>query len=264
MTRNPRTNPPDASMPPASPIPRHVAVIMDGNGRWARRRGLPRIAGHRRGVEAVREMVTVCGEKGVGYLTLFAFSSENWRRPETEVRLLMDLFLVALDKEVKKLHRNNVRFRVIGDIAGFSDKLRDRIREAEALTADNTGLTLTVAANYGGRWDVAEAARELARRAQRGELDPGQITAESLEPFLSMAAAPEPDLFIRSGGEQRISNFLLWQLAYTELYFTDVLWPDFDRAQFERALASYAGRQRRFGHTGEQVEAAVQRGSGNA
>ena len=248
--------------PPVLRLPLHVAVIMDGNGRWARSRGLPRIAGHRRGVEAVRELVAACGEKGIRYLTLFAFSSENWRRPEAEVRLLLQLFGLALDKEVKKLHENNIRFRVIGDISAFGEKLADRIRQGEALTRDNSALTLTIAANYGGRWDIGQACRELARRVAAGTMDPESITADSLEPFLSMAKIPEPDLFIRTGGEQRVSNFLLWQLAYTELYFTPVLWPDFDRSQFEAALASYASRQRRFGHTGEQIEAAASGSSG--
>jgi undecaprenyl diphosphate synthase len=237
-------------------VPQHVAVIMDGNGRWARARGLPRVAGHRQGVERVRDMVAACVEKGIRHLTLFAFSSENWRRPPQEVRLLMELFASALDNEVKKLHRNNVRFRVVGDLARFGEKIVARIRMAEMLTRENSAMTLTIAANYGGRWDIAQACRELARRAARGLIDPETITQDSLEPFLSMAGIPEPDLFIRSGGEQRISNFLLWQLAYTEMYFTPVLWPDFDRAQFEQALVSYAGRQRRFGLTGEQIEAA--------
>jgi undecaprenyl diphosphate synthase len=236
-------------------LPRHVAVIMDGNGRWARSRGLPRVAGHQRGAEAVRALVQSCGERGIPYLTLFAFSSENWRRPATEVRLLMELFLKALDNEVQKLHENGVRFRVIGDYARFGDKIAARIRESEHLTRDNQRLTLTIAANYGGRWDIAQATRRLAAAAAAGELDPQSITPESLEPHLSMAGMPEPDLFIRTGGEQRISNFLLWQLAYTELYFTPTLWPDFNREQFELALASFAGRQRRFGRTGEQVEA---------
>jgi undecaprenyl diphosphate synthase len=242
-------------------LPRHVAVIMDGNGRWAKARGLPRIAGHRKGLEAVRELTRVCGELGISHLTLFAFSSENWRRPETEVRLLLELFLTALDKEVAKLHANNVRFRVIGDCARFGAKICQRIERAEALTRDNQPLTLTVAANYGGRWDIAQACRELARRVQAGTLDPETITDETLAPLLSLADCPEPDLFIRTGGEQRVSNFLLWQLAYTELYFTPTLWPDFDRAQFEAALSSYAGRQRRFGQTGEQLEDAVRRGA---
>lgn len=228
---------------------------MDGNGRWAKRRGLPRIAGHRKGVEAVRALVKACGEQGIACLTLFAFSSENWRRPETEVRLLLELFLVALEKEVQKLHASGVRFRVIGDIERFGPKIAARIHEAESLTQANTGLTLTVAANYGGRWDIAQACQKVAREVAAGRIDPDTITPEAIEPHLSMAGLPEPDLFIRTGGEQRISNFLLWQLAYTELYFTPVLWPDFDRAQFEAALASFSGRQRRFGQTGDQVEA---------
>ena len=248
--------------PPASAIPRHVAVIMDGNGRWAKGRGLPRIAGHRQGVETVRDMVAACGDKGIEYLTLFAFSSENWRRPETEVRLLMDLFMLALEREIKKLHANKVRFRVIGDTAAFDEKIIERIRTGEALTREHTKLTLTIAANYGGRWDIGQACRQMAQRVAAGELDPATITPGSIEPFLSMAGIPEPDLFIRTGGEQRISNFLLWQLAYTELYFTPVLWPEFDRAQFDAALASYAGRQRRFGHTGEQIEATLPTGAG--
>ncbi|MCR4300156.1 MAG: polyprenyl diphosphate synthase [Sulfuricaulis sp.] len=239
-----------------SDIPQHVAVIMDGNGRWAKSRGLPRIAGHRKGVERVRDLVTVCVEKGIKHLTLFAFSSENWRRPAQEVQLLMELFLSALENEIKKLHKNNVCFRVIGDITRFGEKLISRIRQAERLTQGNQALTLTIAANYGGRWDIAQACAQLARRALNGEIDPATITEASLEPFLSLADAPEPDLFIRTGGEQRISNFLLWQLAYTEMYFTPVLWPDFDRVQFEHALVSFAGRQRRFGLTGDQIEAA--------
>jgi undecaprenyl diphosphate synthase len=239
-----------------SAIPVHVAVIMDGNGRWAKGRGLPRVAGHRKGVECVRDMVTACAEKGVKYLTLFAFSSENWRRPVQEVQLLKELFLSALDNEIRKLHKNNVRFRVIGDTERFGEKITTRIRQSETLTQNNTSLTLTIAANYGGRWDIAQACAELARRAIRGEVDPDTITEKSLEPFLSLAGVPEPDLFIRTGGEQRISNFLLWQLAYTEMYFTPVLWPDFDRVQFEQALVSYAGRQRRFGLTGDQIETA--------
>ena len=245
-----------AKLAAQSDIPRHVAVIMDGNGRWAKGRGTPRIAGHRKGVERVREMVSACAEKGIKHLTLFAFSSENWRRPAQEVQLLMDLFLSALENEIRKLHKNNVRFRVIGDIARFGEKIAARIRQAEMLTHDNQALTLTIAANYGGRWDIAQACAQLAQRAVNGEIDPATITEASLEPFLSLAGVPEPDLFIRTGGEQRISNFLLWQLAYTEMYFTPVLWPDFDRAQFEQALASYAGRQRRFGLTGDQIEAA--------
>lgn len=245
---------PTQSVPSSAALPQHVAVIMDGNGRWARSRGLPRVAGHRQGSESVRTLVQTCGERGIPYLTLFAFSSENWRRPESEVKLLLELFLMTLDREVRKLHANGVRFRVIGDIERFGQKLATRIREAETLTRDNGRLTLTIAANYGGRWDIAQAARQLATAAARGEIDPASIVPESLEPYLSMTGLPEPDLFIRTGGEQRISNFLLWQLAYTELYFTPALWPDFDSAQFELALTSFAQRQRRFGQTGEQVE----------
>jgi len=264
MNDSPRNVSSTLAVSPAGALPRHVAVIMDGNGRWAKGRGQPRIAGHRKGVEAVRALTTACGELEISHLTLFAFSSENWRRPETEVRLLLELFLMALDKEIKKLHANQVRFRVIGDIARFGTKLGARIRDAQALTQNNSGLTLTVAANYGGRWDIAQACQTLAREAAAGRLDPQSITPDSLEPHLSMAGMPEPDFFIRTGGEQRISNFLLWQLAYTEFYFTPVLWPDFDRAQFELALASFASRQRRFGQTGDQIETqqSVPMGSG--
>ncbi|MHB1514140.1 MAG: polyprenyl diphosphate synthase [Acidiferrobacteraceae bacterium] len=237
-------------------IPEHIAVIMDGNGRWAKARGLPRIAGHRKGLEMVREMVKACAETGVRHLTLFAFSSENWRRPEREVQLLMDLFGFALDNEVAKLHTNNIRFRTIGDIARFGNTVARKVREAELLTANNTRLQVTIAVNYGGRWDIARACIELARRAVAGEIQPEDISPEVLQQFLSLSDLPEPDLFIRTGGEQRISNFLLWQLAYTELYFTTALWPDFGRTEFDAALKSYVGRQRRFGHTGEQIEAA--------
>jgi undecaprenyl diphosphate synthase len=241
---------------PLLAVPRHVAVIMDGNGRWARRRVLPRVAGHRKGQERVRELVTACGDKGVTHLTLFAFSSENWGRPVDEVRALMELFVRALEQEVGKLHESGVRFRVIGDTARFDEKLQSAIQSAEGLTRNNTALTLTIAANYGGQWDIARASAEVARRVAAGELRAEDISAETLGRFVCLADAPEPDLFIRTGGEQRVSNFLLWQLAYTELYFTPVLWPDFDREQFELALAWYAGRQRRFGLTGEQIDSA--------
>jgi len=250
--------PPAAAGPPVEllrrDLPRHVAIIMDGNGRWARRRHLPRIAGHRQGLEAVRRVVRACAARGVEVLTLFAFSSENWRRPPQEVGLLMELFLGALQREGRRLRENGVRLRVVGDRSAFPERLRRAIEEAEALCAEGARLTLVIAANYGGRWDIVQAARALARRAAAGELDPEAIGPGELERHLALAGLPEPDLFIRTGGEQRISNFLLWQLAYTELYFTDTLWPDFDEAAFEAALASYAGRQRRFGLTGEQVE----------
>lgn len=235
-------------------IPRHVAIIMDGNGRWAQKRGLPRIAGHRRGVENVREIINACTSKNIDYLTLFAFSSENWRRPEREVTLLLDLFLNALEKEIRKLHKNNIKFRVIGEIEPFGKKIVERIKDAEELTQNNSKLTVMVAANYGGRWDIAQACAMVARKVKSGEIDPDSIEPETLEPYLSMYGIPEPDLFIRSGGEQRISNFLLWQLAYSELYFTETLWPEFGSAEFDSALESYAQRQRRFGLTGEQAE----------
>jgi undecaprenyl diphosphate synthase len=217
---------------------------------------MPRFAGHRVGLEAVRKTIKACVRHGVEALTLFAFSSENWRRPKEEVGLLMNLFMSALDSEVKKLHKNGVRLRIIGDISAFSPELQQRIHAAEALTADNTTLQLNIAANYGGRWDITQACRKLAERVKAGELQAEAITPELIQQQLSLAELPEPDLFIRTGGEQRISNFLLWQLAYTELYFTDLLWPEFNEKAFDEALASFAGRQRRFGRTGEQVEQA--------
>ena len=235
-------------------MPRHVAIIMDGNGRWAKKRFMPRFSGHAKGVEMVRETVRSCLERGVEYLTLFAFSSENWRRPQEEVSLLMQLFVKALEQEVDKLDRNAVRLRVIGDLSRFEGRLQELIRSAEARTAGNSRLNLTIAANYGGRWDIMQAlnAMLLAQPDRRG----GWSEAD-LEPFLSMAFAPEPDLFIRTGGEERISNFLLWQLAYTELYFTGTLWPEFDRAEFDLAITSYQQRERRFGRTSEQLVGAA-------
>ena len=226
---------------------------MDGNGRWAKQRHLPRVAGHRKGVEAVRAAVRACIDRGVEYLTLFAFSSENWRRPVDEVSILMQLFMRALEQEVAKLDDNAIRFKVVGDTSRFEPRIRDLIAAGESATADNTRLTLTVAANYGGRWDIAQAAQKLLAA------DPSAVHGfppEALERHLSMAYAPEPDLFIRTGGEQRISNFLLWQLAYTELHFTDLLWPDFDAAALDVAIASYQRRERRFGRTSEQLQAA--------
>src|SRR5437660_7845588 len=239
-------------VPAHGDVPRHVAIIMDGNGRWARSRMLPRIAGHRRGLEAVRATVQNCADRGVEYLTLFAFSSENWRRPAEEVALLMQLFQAALSSEVERMHRNGVRLKVVGDIRRFDPKIRSLIEQGERLTADNRRLTLTIAANYGGRWDILQA---LSRLAASGAL-PAQITEEKLAPHLAMSYAPEPDLFVRTGGEQRISNFLLWQLAYSELYFTDLLWPDFDAQALAAAIESYQQRERRFGRTSEQVQAA--------
>ena len=242
-------------VPETRAVPRHVAIIMDGNGRWAKQRLLPRVAGHRKGVEAVRATVRSAIERGVEYLTLFAFSSENWRRPADEVSILMDLFLRALEQEVAKLHENNIRFKTIGELGRFPARIRELIAAAEALTARNTRLTLTVAANYGGRRDIAQAAqRYFADHPEAADGPP--MAPEALDPYLAMSYAPEPDLFIRTGGEQRISNFLLWQLAYTEFYFTDLLWPDFDAAAFDTAIASYRGRERRFGRTSEQVQSA--------
>jgi len=244
-----------AGIPPHGDVPRHVAIIMDGNGRWAKERLLPRVAGHRKGVEAVRAAVRTAIERGVEYLTLFAFSSENWRRPADEVSILMDLFLRALEQEVAKLHENNIRFKTIGDMARFPARIRELIAAGEALTARNTRLTLTVAANYGGRRDIAEAAqRFFADHPEAADGPP--IAPEALDPYLAMSYAPEPDLFIRTGGEQRVSNFLLWQLAYTEFYFTDLLWSDFDAVAFDTAIASYRSRERRFGRTSEQVQSA--------
>jgi undecaprenyl diphosphate synthase len=246
------------SIPETAAVPRHVAIIMDGNGRWAKKRFLPRVGGHRRGVETVREVVKACIEHRVEYLTLFAFSSENWRRPQEEVSFLMQLFMRTLEQEVGKLHENGIRFRVAGDLSPFDPRIVELIRRGEELTAGNTRLTLTVAANYGGRWDVLQAAERCRVEA------PGlEITEERLSANLSMSYAPEPDLFIRTGGEQRVSNFLLWQLAYAEFYFTDALWPDFGRAALLEAFASYRRRERRFGRTSEQlsqVEPATQAG----
>ena len=239
---------------PMGCLPRHIAIIMDGNGRWAQARNLPRVAGHRAGVEAVRGVIRACGELGVEVVTLFAFSSENWRRPQKEVGLLMDLFMTALQGEVKKLHKNNVRFKLIGDRTAFKPKLQKLINNAEELTAENTGLTLVIAANYGGRWDIAQAAKQLAKQVEAGELSADDISPEHVHNAVSMHDLPEPDLFIRTGGEQRISNFLIWQLAYSDLFFTNTLWPDFNKDVLQEALASFAGRQRRFGLTGEQVE----------
>lgn len=230
---------------------------MDGNGRWARKRGLPRIAGHRRGMEVVRKLVRLCGENGVKYLTLFAFSSENWRRPAREVQLLMDLFASALENEVKKLHDNDVKLHIIGDLDRFGERITTLIKDAENLTRNNQALTLTIAANYGGRWDVVQACQKIAKQVQSGELNARAITEETVENFLCTHFLPEPDLFIRTGGEQRLSNYLLWQLAYAELYFTDVLWPDFDADEFLNALQGFSKRQRRFGKTSEQVDQAT-------
>ena len=231
-------------VPAHGDVPRHVAIILDGNGRWARSRMLPRIAGHRRGLEAVRATIGNCADRGIEFLTLFAFSSENWRRPAEEVALLMQLFQLALTSEVERMHKNGVRLKVIGDLQRFDPKIRKLIEQGEKVTASNKRLTLTIAANYGGRWDLLQAINKVDKRP---------IDEAALAEHLSMNYAPEPDLFIRTGGEERISNFLLWQLAYTELYFTDTLWPDFDAEALDAAIASYRSRERRFGRTSEQV-----------
>lgn len=237
-------------------VPRHVAIIMDGNGRWATRRRLPRVAGHAKGVEAVRSTVEACARRGIEFLTLFAFSSENWRRPAEEVSLLMRLFVTALEREVAQLRANGIRLRVVGDLSAFEPRLRRLIEQAEARTAGNRRLTLTVAANYGGRWDILQAMQSMLRAHPEFAGDPERIGEQVLAPYLAMAYAPEPDLFVRTGGEQRISNFLLWQLAYTELYFTDTFWPDFDEVALDRAIESFHRRERRFGRTSAQVSAA--------
>lgn len=238
------------TIPDSGDIPNHIAVIMDGNGRWARKRFLPRVAGHKRGVETVRGLVKECAKLDVKFLTLFAFSSENWRRPDDEVSFLMALFMDALKREVAKLHENNIRLVLIGDRSRFNADLVAQIEASEKLTANNTGLTLTIAANYGGRWDILQATNRMIAA------NPGKnqaFTEDDLTPYLSTYYAAEPDLFIRTGGEKRISNFLLWQLAYTEFYFTDTLWPDFNSKAFQAAIHSYQQRERRFGRTSEQL-----------
>jgi undecaprenyl diphosphate synthase len=238
-------------IPETDMIPRHVAIIMDGNGRWAKARLLPRVAGHKRGVETVRTAIKACIERGVNYLTLFAFSSENWRRPTEEISFLMELFITVLEQEVSKLHENGIRFKIIGDLTKFEPKIIKFIRNGEEMTAANTRLTLTIAANYGGRWDIMQATRKMLAQ------DPKLISnfvEEDLSQHFAMSYAPEPDLFIRTGGEQRISNFLLWHLAYTELYFTDTLWPDFNASSLDLAIQSYQQRERRFGRTSDQLQ----------
>jgi undecaprenyl diphosphate synthase len=233
--------------------PRHIAIIMDGNGRWAQKRFMPRAVGHQAGVRAVRKIVEYCAKHKIEVLTLFAFSSENWRRPEAEVSLLMALFMATLQREISNLDRNNIRLRFIGDRTAFSDKLQQRMAEGEAKTQDNTALTVVVAANYGGHWDMCQAFGKVAEKMAAGELKNQAITEDLISQHLSTAGLPDPDLFIRTGGEQRVSNFMLWQLAYTELYFTATLWPDFDQNSIEDAIKSFKSRQRRFGHTSEQV-----------
>jgi len=234
--------------------PQHIVVILDGNGRWAEQRRLPRIMGHRAGVETVRKLVEDCSQLRINALTIFAFSSENWRRPDKEVGFLMDLFLTALNKEVKKLHENNIKIRFIGDTSAFNSKLQKRMTDSELLTESNSGLSLNIAVNYGGQWDITQAMKKIAAQIENNELASGDITAETISDNVCLNDLPAPDLFIRTGGEQRISNFLNWQLAYTELYFTDLLWPDFNRDELFKAIKIFANRQRRFGQTSAQVE----------
>lgn len=234
-------------------IPRHIAIIMDGNGRWAQKRLMPRAIGHQAGVKTVRKVVEHCGKLGVEVLTLFAFSSENWRRPKDEVSLLMSLFVETLQREIDTLDRNGIRIRFIGDRTAFPDVLQEKMRIGEAQTKDNKSLTLVIAANYGGHWDMCQAAQKIVDKMANAELAKQSITPELIQAHLSTVGLPDPDLFIRTGGEERVSNFLLWQLAYTELYFTPTLWPDFDQNSLDAAIASFKSRQRRFGHTDEQI-----------
>ena len=241
-------------------LPRHIAIVMDGNGRWAEARGEPRTAGHRAGLEPVRATIKECSRLGIEALTIFAFSSENWRRPQAEVTTLMSLFMEALEREVAELHVNAVRVKVIGDRRQLGVRLQQRIAEAEALTAANTGLKLQVAVSYGGRWDILEATREVAKEVASGQLRAEDIDEARLSAALQLANLPDPDLFIRTGGNHRVSNFLLWNIAYAELYFSDILWPDFDAQALANALADFEQRERRFGMTGHQVSAAVSGG----
>jgi len=241
---------------PKATVPAHVAVIMDGNGRWAKRRHLPRHAGHQAGLKSARRIIEHCAERGVQALTLFTFSSENWQRPQGEVSRLMELFLNALGKDVRELHGNGVRVRFIGDRRGFSTGLQQGMREGEALTAANTGLTLNIAVGYGGRWDIVEAARSFAREVARGVRRPEELDEQRFAGSLSLAHVTDPDLFIRTGGERRISNFLLWNLAYTELYFTDLFWPDFDTRALDEAFEWFAARDRRYGQVAVPEEQA--------
>lgn len=250
-----------SAIPEVRAIPRHIAIIMDGNGRWAKQRMMPRVAGHKRGVESVRGVVRACIERGVEHLTLFAFSSENWRRPATEVDTLMELFVIALEREVDKLHENGVRLRIVGDLDRFGPRLNKLIADGEALTRNNSRLSLNIAANYGGRWDILQAVNRLMRE-RNGNCE--SVSEDELASRLCLADTPEPDLFIRTGGEQRISNFLLWQLAYTELFFTDILWPDFGAVELDAAIDSYCSRERRFGRTSEQVKEVMQAAASEA
>ncbi len=234
-------------------MPQHVAIIMDGNGRWAERNGKHRVFGHKHGVKSLRKAIAFATEKKIQALTIFAFSSENWKRPEREVNMLMELFFTVLGSEVKKLNKHNIKLKIIGELTGFSQRLQKKVLEAEQLTENNTGLVVNVAANYGGRWDMTQAAKKIAKLVAQGELAEQDIDEALLSKLMTLHQLPEVDLMIRTGGDHRISNFLLWQLAYAELYFTDVLWPDFDNVAFQHALDIFSGKERRFGMTSEQV-----------
>ena len=247
--------------PDLTDLPRHIAIVMDGNGRWAKQQGLPRHAGHRAGAKNLRGIVRFCAETGIEVLTVFAFSSENWRRPKTEVALLMGLFMDALKQEVELLKANNVRLRIIGDRSAFSNRLQRQMEQTELVTSDCSGMLLQIAANYGGRWDIVQAVRKLAARVEAGELRPSEIDEAAISSELVFSDQPDPDLFIRTGGEQRLSNFVLWQSAYAELYFSQAFWPDFDDNALLDALRVFAGRQRRFGMTGEQIQTGEKSGS---
>lgn len=240
-------------------LPQHIAIIMDGNGRWAKERGKPRVFGHKKGVDAVRKTISTAAKLGIKAVTLFAFSSENWRRPEDEVGLLMELFITVLSSEVKRLHKNNLRLRIIGDVTRFNPRLQRKIEQAEELTRNNTGMVLNVAANYGGKWDITQAAKKLAQQVAAGELNPDDIDESKMAQFISMADLPDVDLLIRTSGECRISNFLLWQLAYAEMYFTPVYWPEFGEDSLVEAISWFVNRERRFGCTGEQIKALMEK-----
>ncbi|MBE4578135.1 di-trans,poly-cis-decaprenylcistransferase [Vibrio navarrensis] len=236
-------------------LPKHIAIIMDGNGRWAKSKGQPRVFGHKKGVSAVRKTIAAASKLNIQAITLFAFSSENWRRPEDEVGLLMELFITVLSSEIKKLHKNNLRLRVIGDTSRFSERLQKKIAEAETLTASNTGMMINVAANYGGKWDIVQAVQKLAQQVEHGKLAVSDIDEDKIAQYLTMADLPDVDLLIRTSGECRISNFMLWQMAYAEMYFTPIYWPDFGEDSLVEAITWFVNRERRFGCTGEQIKA---------
>ncbi|EJK2114899.1 isoprenyl transferase [Vibrio navarrensis] len=236
-------------------LPKHIAIIMDGNGRWAKSKGQPRVFGHKKGVSAVRKTIAAASKLNIQAITLFAFSSENWRRPEDEVGLLMELFITVLSSEVKKLHKNNLRLRIIGDTSRFSERLQKKIAEAETLTAGNTGMMINVAANYGGKWDIVQAVQKLAQQVEQGKLAASDIDEDKIAQHLTMADLPDVDLLIRTSGECRISNFMLWQMAYAEMYFTPIYWPDFGEDSLVEAITWFVNRERRFGFTGEQIKA---------